>query len=1106
MKKIYSKFLTALLVCFSVTAFSQSDLIITGILDGTLSGGLPKGLEIYVVNDVADLSVYGISNANNGNPSPEVPLFTFPADIAIAGSYLYIGSEVDGFTSYFGFAPDYNVGSVIGVNGDDVVELYHNGVVVDYYGEIGVDGSGSVWEYTDGWAYRVNGTGPNTTFTTAEWIFSGVDANENQTTNETAANPWPIGTYTMDAGGGDVTIVEIQETVQGNGASPLLGQSVTTTGIVTAAYANGFWIQDGAGMWTGVYVNQADPTVVQGDEVTLTGLVEENFGLTRLNNVADLMVNSSGNTLPTPISVSTADAGTEAYESVLIQVSSATCLDANLGFGEWLIDDGSGDYRVDDVLYDAAPVQFNEYDLVGIAYYSFNNFKMLPRDADDVTIVAENQLAIGFESQELSFDETAGTVSVNVTITNPFATPTTVEVVVTGGTAENGTHYNFTSPTTLTFPADATDSQSFEIEIIDDLDGNEDRTITFELQNASNDPIIAIGELTVIIEDNDTEIVITPIGTVNETDAQGVAVNNGVEYTIAGIVHGVNMNAAGLSFTVIDETGGIGIYSGVPVDGYTVTEGDSIHLTGTVNQFNGLTQMGPSSIALITQGNEVNEPTVVTELSEATESQVIKIECVFIPNPSQWSNSGSGFTVQVSNGTNTFDIRIDNDVDLYSAPVPVGTFDVVGIGGQFDNSSPFDGGYQLLPRYVADITSSECELEQPPANDMCTSALDVGDLMGGDVGETLNSVTYTNVAATVTGTSPTSGFDCFGEPDGTGSAPSVEADVWFSFTGDGNTYFIETNNCDGNLTDYIPDGDTQIALYSGICAIATPVACNEDGPNAEVGNYAAGLEISTVPGQSYFMRVDGYNGAEGEFCISFTRLPVGNDNCGDATDLTSLTGGAIDLPQTSSPFTNIGATSVNDPNPNADENCWFGEPLVQQSVWFSFTGDGGSYFIETMNCQVEDYNDDTQMAAFTGDCADLTQIACNEDVSSTNFAAGLSLQTTAGTEYYIMVDGYEDVTGNFCMQFTAEEPSNVNNANAFEFEVYPNPSADRFFVNAPQAVEAATLTNVLGQEVRAFQFTASERLELEVSGLDAGIYILQLRSGNEFSTAKVVVE
>ncbi|GAB5535828.1 MAG: hypothetical protein Rubg2KO_20770 [Rubricoccaceae bacterium] len=171
-----------------------SDLIITGVIDGTLSGGLPKALEVYVVNNIADLSIYGLGSANNGGGS-DGEEFTFPADAATAGEFIYVSLESPQFTAFFGFGPDYT-DSAIGGNGDDAYELFLNGGVVDVFGDINASGSGQPWEYTDGWAYRGSGTGPDgPTFTLGHWAFSGKDALDGETTNASATTPFPIGTY-----------------------------------------------------------------------------------------------------------------------------------------------------------------------------------------------------------------------------------------------------------------------------------------------------------------------------------------------------------------------------------------------------------------------------------------------------------------------------------------------------------------------------------------------------------------------------------------------------------------------------------------------------------------------------------------------------------------------------------------------------------------------------------------------------------------------------------------------------------------------------------------------------------------------------------------------
>ena len=206
MKKNY--FLSLLVaIIFSGLSFSQ-DLVITGVFDGPLTGGTPKGVELYVLNDIQDLSIYGIGSANNGQGT-DGQEFTFPAVAVTKGTYLYVASEEPQFTAFFGFAPDYNAGSTMGINGDDAIELFMNGSVIDLYGDINKSGSGEVWDYLDGWAYRKNGTGPSTIFSASDWTFSGINVFDGQTSNSTAATPFPSKSYTTTASSSPEISVEI---------------------------------------------------------------------------------------------------------------------------------------------------------------------------------------------------------------------------------------------------------------------------------------------------------------------------------------------------------------------------------------------------------------------------------------------------------------------------------------------------------------------------------------------------------------------------------------------------------------------------------------------------------------------------------------------------------------------------------------------------------------------------------------------------------------------------------------------------------------------------------------------------------------------------------
>ncbi|NVK65399.1 MAG: HYR domain-containing protein, partial [Flavobacteriales bacterium] len=186
--------------CSDVGGSATGTLIITGAYDAGLTGGTPKGVELYVANDIADLSQYGIGSANNGGGT-DGEEFTFPAVSVTAGTYIYVASEAVQFTSFFGFAPDYTDGSM-GINGDDAIELFHMGSVIDVFGDINTDGNGEPWEYTDGWAYRNSGTGPDgSTFTLANWSFSGINVYDGPTTNAAALPALPIGTFAPASSG-----------------------------------------------------------------------------------------------------------------------------------------------------------------------------------------------------------------------------------------------------------------------------------------------------------------------------------------------------------------------------------------------------------------------------------------------------------------------------------------------------------------------------------------------------------------------------------------------------------------------------------------------------------------------------------------------------------------------------------------------------------------------------------------------------------------------------------------------------------------------------------------------------------------------------------------
>ncbi|WP_394220562.1 ExeM/NucH family extracellular endonuclease [Alteromonas gracilis] len=348
----------------SSTAIQASDLVISGVIDGPLSGGVPKAIELFVVNDIADLSAYGVGTANNGGGT-DGEEFTFPAGAsASAGSYIYVASEIDGFTAFFGTAPDYDTGAM-GINGDDAIELFKDGDVVDTFGDINTDGNGTPWEYLDGWAYRTAGQNANGgSFDSSNWTFSGVDALDGSTTNADAATPFPTGTFTTEGGDDVVDVPEVPvvelgvcgseatliSAIQGNeSSSALVGDSVIIEAVVTGTRAGGFFVQEEATDYDaddttseGLFV-EGSVDVATGNAVRLYGEVKENYGMTTLemdSDVAALDCGASDSVEAVALSMPY-DVDLETLEGMVVSVVDATVTSTNnlWRFGEIVVSD-----------------------------------------------------------------------------------------------------------------------------------------------------------------------------------------------------------------------------------------------------------------------------------------------------------------------------------------------------------------------------------------------------------------------------------------------------------------------------------------------------------------------------------------------------------------------------------------------------------------------------------------------------------------------------------------------------------------------------------------------------------------------------------------------
>ncbi|MFI5222277.1 MAG: hypothetical protein ACHQK8_08130, partial [Bacteroidia bacterium] len=185
--------------------------------------------------------------------------------------------------------------------------------------------------------------------------------------------------------------------------------------------------------------------------------------------------------------------------------------------------------------------------------------------------------------------------------------------------------------------------------------------------------------------------------------------------TVRGVVYGFNQKttANGYQFCIKDQTGAITIFHATKNYGYTVSEGDSVQVNGTVSVFRGLTEIVPDSIIRLANGRTLASPTLVTQLNQTNESNLVKISnLVFYNNPIAnfwWPTNDTTFICHTLGQNDTVTLHILPTSGIAGTPLPITTtFSVTGLETQVSSSltAPFaSNGYQILPRYAADVVN-----------------------------------------------------------------------------------------------------------------------------------------------------------------------------------------------------------------------------------------------------------------------------------------------------------------------------------------------------------------------------------------------------------------
>lgn len=344
---------------------------------------------------------------------------------------------------------------------------------------------------------------------------------------------------------------------------------------------------------------------------------------------------------------------------------------------------------------------------------------------DDISITAiegEPLVIATFDPGALIVDESVGMAVGNISLTGD--TDCELNISINPASTADALDAPFTEFGLLFSPGDPTD-YLFNIPVTDDAIDEADETLILDLTYVAGTCAVGLpSTLTVLITDNDD----TPpplyteydIAEINGEDANGVATSLDEMVDLTGVVYGINTWDGGLQFTLIDNTGGINVFSFDNMFGYDVTEGDEINVLGKISQFNGLIEVEPDTVIFIDGGNTLKTPVNTATLSEATESDLVHITAALdYVDITQWLGDGSSFNVDLTDGVNIYVIRIDDNNELSTMPAPLlgGIYflEITGIGSQFDTDMPYTSGYQLFPRYADDINLVPVESIQDAA-------------------------------------------------------------------------------------------------------------------------------------------------------------------------------------------------------------------------------------------------------------------------------------------------------------------------------------------------------------------------------------------------------
>ncbi len=352
---------------------------------------------------------------------------------------------------------------------------------------------------------------------------------------------------------------------------------------------------------------------------------------------------------------------------------------------------------------------------------------------------------------------------------------------------------------------------------------------------------------------------------------------------------------------------------------------------------------------------------------------------------------------------------------------------------------------------------------------------------------------------------------CFGFGDNT-----IQADVWYSFTPT-FTGSVLWSTC--NLVPF----DSRLGVYSSSASCPFSdgdlLACNDDGGGCD--NFTSSLIFDVEMGETYFLRLGGYNGEMGEGLMDLIEIvppdPPENDLCSNPESVFVMTTQQADDNEFEFAGTTIAAGFDNDAflfpkcitNTNGGEfaDVWYTfDPQGLEEIelrFLTFTADAAFYFDLWEDC------DSLAMAPVMEDC-----FFIDGSVDPVYTDTIISIPPTQSLYYIRIITRLtSDIPGDFIFQLVGDVVDKVDELALSELKFYPNPVNDiaRLEFELPKSDDIQLeIVDILGQRVyfedKGNLSAGAHNYSFNLDNFAQGIYFLSVRSEEQVKSLKFIKE